>query len=600
MADKVVLLWTAVQLLSFICNFISLDGYAFPVYTTESCPTSQAEWNERSTALNCTQSNAYMCVPDENISKLLEFCYSLPQIQIQKGFCMLLNKNNSTVDSYDCRHLSVGCPTSNNQSHEVLKYRSCFIIVNGCFVAEPTCVGDITPDEHLDAGINLVQNVLVPVLVVMIIIEACCILYLFLKKYIRSKKMYTRKNRKEYRMEQTSSKKEHIRSKKRYTRVDNDEDTDPLISEDDMESSFEFWSGLHPSEENEGTKADNKEIRNITKNESQNALCCLINACTKGDDDDVKDLLNKVESVNAFDKDNFSPLLKACVNERYSTVNLLLQNGADVNLKNENEISPLWIACQNGQYSIVNLLLYNRADIDLSNKNGASPLWIACQNEHYSIVHLLLCKRPDVNKSNKEKQTSPLWIACEKGQTPTVELLLANYANINQCDSEQESPLYVACNNNHATTVKYLLEKGADINLYNKTKTSPLFIACHNGHTNVVETLLTKNAMINLCRNDEASPLWIACQNGHDTIVQLLLKYDASVNLCNNNKATPLWIACQNGHEKVVNMLLKKNADINLCENTTNYNPLCIAREKGHLSIVNLLRNPGTYDKIDA
>lgn len=26
-----------------------------------------------------------MCVPDENITKLLEFCYSLPQIQIVKG-----------------------------------------------------------------------------------------------------------------------------------------------------------------------------------------------------------------------------------------------------------------------------------------------------------------------------------------------------------------------------------------------------------------------------------------------------------------------------------------------------------------------------------
>lgn len=42
-------------------------------------------------------------------------------INVYLGFCMLLNKNNSTVDSYDCRHLSVGCPTSNNQSHEVLK-----------------------------------------------------------------------------------------------------------------------------------------------------------------------------------------------------------------------------------------------------------------------------------------------------------------------------------------------------------------------------------------------------------------------------------------------------------------------------------------------
>lgn len=62
-----------------------LDGYAFPVYTTESCPRNLTEWMERSSIFNCTWSNAYMCVTDENITKLLEFCYSLPQIQFVKG-----------------------------------------------------------------------------------------------------------------------------------------------------------------------------------------------------------------------------------------------------------------------------------------------------------------------------------------------------------------------------------------------------------------------------------------------------------------------------------------------------------------------------------
>lgn len=50
-----------------------LDGYAFPVYVTESCPRNLTEWKERSTTLNCTQSNTYMCVPDENITELLQW-----------------------------------------------------------------------------------------------------------------------------------------------------------------------------------------------------------------------------------------------------------------------------------------------------------------------------------------------------------------------------------------------------------------------------------------------------------------------------------------------------------------------------------------------
>lgn len=62
-----------------------LKGYAFPVYTVETCPSNLTKWSERSFALNCTESNAYMCVPNENITELLEFCYSLPEIQITKG-----------------------------------------------------------------------------------------------------------------------------------------------------------------------------------------------------------------------------------------------------------------------------------------------------------------------------------------------------------------------------------------------------------------------------------------------------------------------------------------------------------------------------------
>lgn len=62
-----------------------LKGYEFPVYTTESCPRNLTKWNERSSFLNCTRGNAYMCVPNENFTELLEFCYNLPQIQISKG-----------------------------------------------------------------------------------------------------------------------------------------------------------------------------------------------------------------------------------------------------------------------------------------------------------------------------------------------------------------------------------------------------------------------------------------------------------------------------------------------------------------------------------
>lgn len=62
-----------------------LEGYKFPVYTTESCPKSNAEWLERSSSLQCNATNGYMCIPNEEITVLLEFCYHVQKTLIPKG-----------------------------------------------------------------------------------------------------------------------------------------------------------------------------------------------------------------------------------------------------------------------------------------------------------------------------------------------------------------------------------------------------------------------------------------------------------------------------------------------------------------------------------
>lgn len=55
------------------------------MYSTELCPRNQEEWNLRSSAINCTNTNGYMCLPNDNLTKLLEFCYIYTRTPIQKG-----------------------------------------------------------------------------------------------------------------------------------------------------------------------------------------------------------------------------------------------------------------------------------------------------------------------------------------------------------------------------------------------------------------------------------------------------------------------------------------------------------------------------------
>lgn len=70
----------------YICNFQKkLEGYRFPVYSTELCPRNQAEWNKRSSSINCNETNGYMCVPNYNLNQLLEFCSVYPFLWIEKG-----------------------------------------------------------------------------------------------------------------------------------------------------------------------------------------------------------------------------------------------------------------------------------------------------------------------------------------------------------------------------------------------------------------------------------------------------------------------------------------------------------------------------------
>ena len=62
-----------------------LDGYKFPVWTTKSCPKDKTEWDDRSSLFNCNYESSYACLPNENFTELLEFCYPLQNIAIEKG-----------------------------------------------------------------------------------------------------------------------------------------------------------------------------------------------------------------------------------------------------------------------------------------------------------------------------------------------------------------------------------------------------------------------------------------------------------------------------------------------------------------------------------
>lgn len=74
-----------------------LDGYNFPVYSTEFCPRNETEWNKRSSAIGCNETNGYLCFPNEKFTQLLEFCHTASFIWIQEGEQFISHVNTNST-----------------------------------------------------------------------------------------------------------------------------------------------------------------------------------------------------------------------------------------------------------------------------------------------------------------------------------------------------------------------------------------------------------------------------------------------------------------------------------------------------------------------
>nr|XP_034321900.1 uncharacterized protein LOC117688200 isoform X3 [Crassostrea gigas] len=121
------------------CKPEKRSDYEFPVYTTDICPRNETEWIQRSSAINCTKNNGYICIPNENRTELLEFCYIYSTTWVNEGVCLYLIKRYSRVDSYKCNRFEYGCPNVTYKATQLIHYPSCTSLGHGCFLAESTC-----------------------------------------------------------------------------------------------------------------------------------------------------------------------------------------------------------------------------------------------------------------------------------------------------------------------------------------------------------------------------------------------------------------------------------------------------------------------------
>lgn len=56
--------------------------YEFEVFPVEACPLNEEAWNNSSARLNCNSTRLYYCLPNRDLTSLIEFCYPRGRSQL--------------------------------------------------------------------------------------------------------------------------------------------------------------------------------------------------------------------------------------------------------------------------------------------------------------------------------------------------------------------------------------------------------------------------------------------------------------------------------------------------------------------------------------
>uniref|UniRef100_A0A4W3HCX0 Ankyrin repeat and KH domain containing 1 n=1 Tax=Callorhinchus milii TaxID=7868 RepID=A0A4W3HCX0_CALMI len=320
----------------------------------------------------------------------------------------------------------------------------------------------------------------------------------------------------------------------------------------------------------------------------------LAEACSDGDVNAVRKLLDEGRSVNEHTEEGESLLCLACSAGYYELAQVLLAVHANVEDRGiKGDITPLMAAASGGYVDIVKLLLAHDADVNAQSSTGNTALTYACAGGFVDVVKELLKAGANIEDHNENGHT-PLMEAASAGHVEVARVLLEYGAGINTHSNEfKESALTLACYKGHLEMVRFLLEAGADQEHKTDEMHTALMEACMDGHVEVARLLLDSGAQVNMPADSFESPLTLAACGGHVELAALLIERGANLEEVNDEGYTPLMEASREGHEEMVALLLAQGANINAQTEETQETALTLACCGGFLEVADFLIKAG-------
>ncbi|XP_015425098.1 PREDICTED: ankyrin repeat and KH domain-containing protein 1 isoform X9 [Myotis davidii] len=320
----------------------------------------------------------------------------------------------------------------------------------------------------------------------------------------------------------------------------------------------------------------------------------LAEACSDGDVNAVRKLLDEGRSVNEHTEEGESLLCLACSAVYYELAQVLLAMHADVEDRGtKGDITPLMAASSGGYLDIVKLLLLHDANVNSQSATGNTALTYACAGGFVDIVKVLLNEGANIEDHNENGHT-PLMEAASAGHVEVARVLLDHGAGINTHSNEfKESALTLACYKGHLDMVRFLLDAGADQEHKTDEMHTALMEACMDGHVEVARLLLDSGAQVNMPADSFESPLTLAACGGHVELAALLIERGANLEEVNDEGYTPLMEAAREGHEEMVALLLAQGANINAQTEETQETALTLACCGGFSEVADFLIKAG-------
>ncbi|WP_264730444.1 ankyrin repeat domain-containing protein [Wolbachia endosymbiont (group B) of Episyrphus balteatus] len=306
-------------------------------------------------------------------------------------------------------------------------------------------------------------------------------------------------------------------------------------------------------------------------------------AAQDGDFSKVKALLDRCASINAKNKDGFTPLHYGAANGNLGAVKYMVEKGADFNVQCDRLRTPLHLAAMYGHLEVVKYLKERGAAFNLKDHYEQSPLHSATINGKLEVVKYLVEEGANIDDKDKSGRT-PLDFAVQKGHKDIVEFLKQK-----QSQSDLNSNLQGAINEGDLDIAESLVDRGADINVTNESGQTILHSAAGSDKIELVRRLLEKGANINSVNAVMETPLHYAVAEGGDLgTVKLLVDKGANINAANIYDRTPLHLATILNRLDLVKHFVEKGADFNLSDRYGD-TPLSLATKKGYGDIIEYL-----------